>query len=67
MNAPRALVPIREGCGYVYRYQHTYSDQRTRIHQPRQITLLLALIVATVVMVLAALSFAILLTGWPLS
>jgi len=28
---------------------------------------LLALIVATVVMVLAALSFAILLTGWPLS
>ena len=51
----------------MYRYQHTYSDQRTRIHQPHQITLLLALIVATVVMVLAALSLAILLTGWPLS
>ena len=42
------------------RYQHT------RISQPHQITLLLALIVATAVMVLAALTFAILLTGWPL-
>jgi hypothetical protein len=43
-----------------YRYQYT------RISQPHQTTLLLALIVATVVMVLAGLTLTVLLTGWPL-
>ena len=49
----------------MYRYLHTYRTEHTRIRQPHQITLLLALIVATVVMVLTALTLAILLTGWP--
>lgn len=40
--------------------------QRTRIVLPNQTTVLLALIVATVVMVLAAITLATLLIGWPL-
>ncbi len=50
----------------MYRYQHAYRHQRTRISQPHQITLLLALIVATVVMLLTTITLAFLLTGWPL-
>ena len=50
----------------MYRYQHTYGYRPTRIRQPHLMTLLLALIVATVVMILAALTLAFLLTGWPL-
>lgn len=51
----------------MYRYQHTYGYRLTRIRQPHQITLLLALIVATVVMVLTTITLVFLLTGWPLS
>lgn len=49
----------------MYRYQHTYGYRLTRIRQPHLITLWLALIVATVVVVFTALTLAILLTGWP--
>ncbi len=51
----------------MYRYQHAYRCQHVRIRQPHRMTLLLALIVATVVMALTALTLAFLLTGWPLS
>lgn len=50
----------------MYRYEHAYRHQRSRIRQPHQITLLLALIVATVVMSLTALTLTFFLTGWPL-
>jgi len=50
----------------VYRYQHVYRYQRTPIHQPHQITLLLALLVAAAAIAFAALTLAFLLTGWPL-
>lgn len=45
---------------------YTVRCQHSRIRLPGQITFLLALIVATVVMVFAAFTVAILLTGWPL-
>jgi hypothetical protein len=51
----------------VYRYEHAYRHQRSRIRQPHLITLWLALIATTVVMALTALTLAFLLTGWPLS
>jgi hypothetical protein len=50
----------------VYRYQHTYRYQRSRIHQPHVMTLLLAMIIATVAMIIAAFTLTFLLTGWPL-
>ncbi len=51
----------------MYRYQAAYRHHSTRIPKPHLTTLLLALISATVVMALAALTLAFLLTGWPLS
>lgn len=52
-------------CGQVYRYQGTYRHRRVRIHKPRRITLLLALVLEATVIAFAALTFAILFTGWP--